>query len=50
MKKFGKVFCLCIAGVLTFALLSGCGGNGKPGESTDNSTPTDADYSIEAKG
>lgn len=50
LKKFGKVFCLCIAGVLTFALLSGCGGNGKPGESTDNSTPTDADYSIEAKG
>ena len=47
LKKFGKVISLCMAGVLTFTLLSGCGGKG---DSTDKSTSADADYSIEATG
>ena len=47
LRKFGKVISLCMAGVLTFTLLSGCG---EKGDSTDKSTSADADYSIEATG
>ncbi len=47
LKKFGKVISLCMAGVLTVSLLSGCGGNKPAGNNGANSN---SGYTIEAKG
>ena len=47
MKKISRVIGLCMAGVLTVSLLSGCGGNKPTGNNGANS---DSSYTIEAKG